>query len=206
MKVFFDVDGVLIHGFHADPEFRLRWDENLKRDFGIDINVLTQVFFRGPFQDVIIGKRDLYDAIKEVSPKIGYDGDPQILVDYWFENDRNLSTQVMQVVEKLSRSDEIELYIATNQEPNRARYLWEEVGFKSHFRKMFYSAALGCVKADPNYFRQINKELGISPEDTVVFFDDTEENVHVAISEGWRAYHFKTADDLHKSPEIAPYL
>ncbi|NDC56614.1 MAG: haloacid dehalogenase, partial [Alphaproteobacteria bacterium] len=34
--IFFDVDGVLIHGYHARPELRQCWDENLPRDFGID--------------------------------------------------------------------------------------------------------------------------------------------------------------------------
>ena len=32
--VLFDVDGVLVHGYHAKPEFRKCWDENLERDFG----------------------------------------------------------------------------------------------------------------------------------------------------------------------------
>ncbi|MDF2983165.1 MAG: hypothetical protein K0Q69_2937, partial [Devosia sp.] len=27
--VLFDVDGVLVHGYHARPEKQIRWDENL---------------------------------------------------------------------------------------------------------------------------------------------------------------------------------
>ena len=34
--VLFDVDGVLVHGYHARPELQLRWDENLLEDLGID--------------------------------------------------------------------------------------------------------------------------------------------------------------------------
>ena len=32
----FDVDGVLVHGYHAKPERTRRWDENLLADLGVD--------------------------------------------------------------------------------------------------------------------------------------------------------------------------
>ena len=36
LKVFFDVDGVLIDGWHNDPKRRKAWDAAIKADLGID--------------------------------------------------------------------------------------------------------------------------------------------------------------------------
>ncbi len=36
------------------------------------------------------------------------------------------------------------------QEHHRAAYLWDELGFKEHFKDIFYSARLGHLKKRPN--------------------------------------------------------
>jgi putative hydrolase of the HAD superfamily len=48
--LFFDVDGVVVHGFHTRPERRRRWDETLFQDLGIAPSAFTDHFIRGPFE------------------------------------------------------------------------------------------------------------------------------------------------------------
>jgi putative hydrolase of the HAD superfamily len=42
--VIFDVDGVLVHGYHARPERTRRWDENLLADLGVDPDRFREEF------------------------------------------------------------------------------------------------------------------------------------------------------------------
>jgi putative hydrolase of the HAD superfamily len=66
IRIFFDVDGVLIGGWHSMPERRKRWDVNLKQDLGIDPAALYEKLF-APSADsspplmhlCVAGKRDL---------------------------------------------------------------------------------------------------------------------------------------------------
>ena len=45
MRIFFDVDGVLIHGWHAKPERRRPWDATLQQDLGVDPLILRDLLF-----------------------------------------------------------------------------------------------------------------------------------------------------------------
>lgn len=206
MKVFFDVDGVLIDGYHANPEIRRRWDENLQKDFGIDPDLMTEIYFNGPFTDVIVGKRSLYDSLRESGPDFGYHDDPEKLICYWFQNDSHINQDLMVYIKALSKFEDIELYIATNQEERRAKYLWDTLDFKRYFKEIFYSGDIGTLKSDPLYFQSINKSIGIEPEDLVLFFDDHQGNVEVSRNQGWRSYLYNSIDDFKSAPELSGHL
>lgn len=45
MKIFFDVDGVLIDGWHADASRRKPWDATIEADLGIDRETFQHLFF-----------------------------------------------------------------------------------------------------------------------------------------------------------------
>ena len=65
--VFFDVDGVLVHGYHARPDLQLRWDENLLADLGIDPEAFKERFIYDVFvKKVLIGKVGLVEAATSV--------------------------------------------------------------------------------------------------------------------------------------------
>jgi FMN phosphatase YigB (HAD superfamily) len=71
--ILFDVDGVLVHGYHARPELRRRWDEHLQRDLHIDPERFQKEFIFGPFvQQVITGQMDLKQALTEHLPSLGH--------------------------------------------------------------------------------------------------------------------------------------
>ena len=102
--LFFDVDGVVVHGFHARPERRRRWDETLSQDLGIEPDRFVEHFIRGPFErEVLLGHRSLLSALEEVLPKIGYDGSPMTLIDYWLRRDSQLNFQLLDLIARLRR-------------------------------------------------------------------------------------------------------
>jgi putative hydrolase of the HAD superfamily len=209
MKIFFDVDGVLIDGWHADAARRKPWDAELEEDLGVDRARFQKLFFRGdpsPMQDCVSGKRDLHQALAEVLPKTGYKGEVEEFIAYWLEKDANINEEVLAIAAELSALPGTELYIATGQEHRRAHHLWQTLGFENHFREMFYSARIGHLKPTLEFFSAINEALGISGNERPVFFDDTPQIVAVAQKAGWDAQLFETAEDIRTHPRVGPLL
>jgi putative hydrolase of the HAD superfamily len=113
---------------------------------------------------------------------------------------------VMNAVKRLARNPDAELYLATGQEHYRAAYLWEELGFKDHFKDIFYSARLGHLKNAVEFYLAINEALGIRPDERPLFFDDREDSVTLARAAGWDACQFDTAADLLNHPRLLSLL
>lgn len=213
MKVFFDVDGVLIDGWHCKPERRRPWDANIERDLGVNRQAFQQAFFGRPagascsvMHACVLGDRDLKDALAAVLPALGYSGTVDAFVAYWFEHDANVNGAVLDVVKRLGQHERVALYIATGQEHHRAAYLWDELGFGAHFQDTFYSARLGCFKGTPVFFEKINAALEISPPERPVFFDDQANVVDLARDAGWDGCVFESIDDLSGHPRLRDLL
>ncbi|MEO0393846.1 MAG: HAD family hydrolase, partial [Pseudomonadota bacterium] len=174
LTILFDVDGVLIHGYHTKPELQHCWDEDLTADFGIDREAFKSQFIFGPFvEQVLIGQRDLADALAECLPRLGYHGPVQDLIDYWMVRDAQVNQPLLEQVKRLAAYPDVRLCVATNQEHVRARYLMEQVGFNRYFADIFYAARLGALKPDPLFFQRV-EALNPVPRDQVIFFDDSQ--------------------------------
>ena len=48
---------------------------------------------------------------------------------------------------------------------------------------------MGVAKPDQAYFRHIEAETGLAPEQ-ILFVDDYEENIEAAAACGWQVHHF----------------
>jgi putative hydrolase of the HAD superfamily len=83
-------------------------------------------------------------------------------------------------------------YLATNQEPIRAAYMSEQLGYRQLFDREFYSCRLGAAKPDAAYFRELLARLDLPPE-AALFLDDNEANVASARAVGLHAEHFLVA-------------
>ena len=81
-------------------------------------------------------------------------------------------------------------YLATNQEPYRARHMTEQLNYRMIFDQLFFSCELGCSKPDPRYFTAVLAAADLTP-DTTLFIDDTEANIRAAESLGIRAELFE---------------
>lgn len=205
----FDVDGVLVHGYHAKPEFQIRWDETIDVDLGIDRQHFSDSFFAKDFStNVIVGKKDLKGALAAWLATTDYRVSPEQIIAYWMSRDSNINNEllfcIIQIRENRSTEDggrPHPAFVATNQEHHRARHLWETCGFKNYFDDMFYSARLGVVKPDTLYFQRVAEQVdfaGVQP----LFFDDRIEVVEEARRHGWEAVEYETIDDFRGHPYI----
>ena len=204
--ILFDVDGVLIHGYHARENLRHFWDENLEHDLGIGRQIFKEKFIHGDFIDkVFTGKLSLYEALEKFLPIAGFWDDPQIVIDYCLKNDSKVNEELIQKIKIIKQSPEVALYIATNQEHNRARYLMEILGFQNHFMDIFHSAKIGFIKPDRKYFEKVHSLLG-TPAVRPIFFDDTPKVVEAANDFGWKAYEFLSVNDLYRDACVKSIL
>jgi putative hydrolase of the HAD superfamily len=79
--------------------------------------------------------------------------------------------------------------LASNQQPHRAKYMSETLGYRDLFDAEFYSCHLGVAKPDGAYFERILSALGLDA-DRVLFLDDHQANVEAAQAVGLHASVF----------------
>lgn len=204
--ILFDVDGVLINGWHFRPEYRVCWNETLEADMGIPEPVFSR-YVMGVFQEeVVSGQVDLHQSLSDHLPAMGYHGSVQDVIDYWLQKDSQINQPLIEIVKSLQESGKARLFIATNQEHNRARYLTENLGLGQYFEDIFYSARLGARKPYPEYFHKVDDILGREPTESVLFFDDTPKVVEAAREHGWDAQEFRTYQDVLDNKTVQAIL
>ena len=135
-----DVDGVIVHPAHSGG-----WAACLETDLGISIGLLQTAFFQPHWQDVSLGRAGLEERLAPVLAKIAPHLRVEVLMDYWFRYDACLNEPLLADL-AVWRSRGVALHLATVQEHQRARYLWEDLGLRDRFDAIHYSAALGCAK------------------------------------------------------------
>lgn len=73
----------------------------------------------------------------------------------------------------------MELHLATVQEYERARHIWEELALRDRFDGMHYAAALGAAKPDARFFAAAQAGSGFRA-DEIFFIDDEQANIDAA--------------------------
>jgi putative hydrolase of the HAD superfamily len=111
-----------------------------------------------------------------------------------FEADFSVDHQVAEAVRMWTAAG-ARLVLVTNQEHRRARYLDHRLGALLPVSGMAYSAALGFTKDHPQFFVAAGELLGIPRHSrSVVFVDDSPDNVEVARRHGWTGIHYGKGD------------
>jgi putative hydrolase of the HAD superfamily len=175
-----DVDGVI--AVHPDPR---GWSANLERDLGLCPKRLHETFFVPHFDDVVHGRVGLHERLSSVLNEIAPHLTSHTLADYWFSQDSHLDHDLLNQLASV-RSCGVELHLATVQEHERARYLWETVRLRERFDAIHYAAALGYAKPATEFFAKIENRTGFAPAE-LFFIDDRAVNVEAARRRGWRA-------------------
>lgn len=204
--VLFDIDGVLVHGWHARPERRNPWDIKLEKDMGVARADFVTHFIHETFLDnVLPGDRPLITELEQRLPALGYDGSPLDFLAYWLERDGNLNQPLLNAIDALRNTADARLYLATNQEHIRAYYLWTTLGLRAYFCDMFYAARLGAAKPDKRFFEAVDARI---PQDNEppLLFDDTSEIVEAANAHGWEAILYDELADFTGHPWVATRL
>lgn len=200
--VLFDVDGVLINGYHAKPEKHVTWNQNLLDDLGVDPDRFNSEFIHDVFvKKVIVGQMSLLEALERTLPRLGYRGPAMAFVGYWLNHDSNLDAAVVDLVRRLGKAPDVRLFLATNQEHMRAQWIWQTLKLGDIFEDMFHSARVGHAKPSRAYFEWVSNTLGPQREPPL-FFDDREDIVRAARAHGWEAVHFTSFADAAEHPWI----
>jgi putative hydrolase of the HAD superfamily len=187
-----DVDGVVVHGRGG------RWDKDLARDLGLDPALLQSRFFAPHWKAIARGETDMMTVLESVWPEFGCAMPVRNFVDYWFARDAEIDAKVLSLVDSF-RAAGGHAALGTVQEHHRARHLWETLDLKSHFDAIHYSAALGALKPDAVFYERLHAKLPATAPGDVIFLDDQPRNVEAASAFGWRAIHFRSADDLREA-------
>lgn len=175
-----DVDGVVIA--HPDPQ---GWSAHIERDLGLSRAVLQSAFFEPHWPDIVLGRAALRERLAPVlaviAPGLGVDR----LIRYWFENDAHLDHGLLAQLAAI-RAGGVKLHLATVQEHERARYIWNDLALNRHFDAMHYAAQLGSAKPDGAFYRAAEERSGFGPHE-IFFIDDKQANVDAAHERGWAA-------------------
>lgn len=204
--VLFDVDGVLIHGYHAKPEKVVPWDKDLLADMGVDPDQFRKEFIFDIFvKKVIVGQMSLLEALDRTLPRLGYRGPAMAFAGYWLMKDSKVNEPLIDVVRKLKARGDVRLYIATNQEHMRAQYLWQTLKFGEVFEDIFHSARVGATKPHKPYYEWVSNRIGLQAEPPL-FFDDSDPVIKAARDHGWEAVQVDDITDVTGHPWIAERL
>lgn len=204
--VLFDVDGVLVHGYHAKPEKQIRWDDALFDDLGVEPGRFRREFIHENFtKHVLVGRMSLLEALDRILPILGCRVGTMQFVEYWLRHDSVLNEPLLAAIRQLKADSEVRLFIATNQDHMRAQWLWLNLGLGELFDDIFHSARVGALKPTRPYFEWVAKRMG--PQSAPpLFFDDREEVVRSARDNGWEAVLYEEPGDVTGHPWIAARL
>lgn len=183
--IMMDVDGVLVCG---RPQDGAHLFTDLERDLGIRLDVLQREFFVPRWPDIVTGRKPLAPELEAVLARIAPDVSAETLIDYWFRNDSRIDPAVLAAMGACRGRGET-VFLATNQDHRRARYLMEEMGLAEHVDGIIYSAQLGYRKPSREFFALATQKAGAAIEN-IVFIDDSEDNVLAARAFGWAAVHW----------------
>jgi len=204
--VLFDVDGVLIHGYHSNPEKVVPWDATLLADMGVDPDAFRKEFIFDIFiKKVIVGQMSLLEALDRTLPRLGYRGPAMAFAGYWLAKDSKVNEPLLEVARQLKARGDVRLYIATNQEHMRAQYLWQTLKFGEVFEDIFHSALIGAMKPNKPYYEWVSNRIGPQSEPPL-FFDDSEPVIKGARDHGWEAVAYNELEDVTGHPWIAERL
>jgi putative hydrolase of the HAD superfamily len=180
-----DVDGVLVRGRPSDGR---TWKTELEIDLGLHPEDLTQEFFAPHWNDIVTGRASLLECLKpaltKIAPHLSYDD----VISYWFSQDSRLDTNLIAAL-ALYRSGGLSIYLATNQEHQRAKYLMDTLGLSQHVDGIYYSAAMGCQKPEAAFFEKVASHSGFAPSE-LLLIDDQSVNISAAKLSGWNAIHW----------------
>jgi putative hydrolase of the HAD superfamily len=184
-----DVDGVLIH-----PRCGPHWSSRLERDLGINPAALHASFFVPCWEKIVTGRASLPDCLAACLPAIAPAVTPSRLMAYWFEQDSRIDHEVLQGIVAL-RALGMPVYLATNQDHARMRYLLDTLALRPCIDGWFHSAALGERKPQQAFFAAIQAHLAV-PAPDLVLVDDSAENVAAARAAGWQAIQWTAGATL----------
>lgn len=187
--VCFDADGVVVN-----PQ--MQFSRHLKEEHGISPE-MTQGFFRGVFNDCLVGKANLEEVLPAFLRDWGWKHSVDEFIHTWLLKDHVIDMRVINMAQRLRRAGMI-CCLTTSQERNRAEYMKARMGFQDMFDHLFFSCEAGCQKPDIAYYRHIEEALALEKK-SILFWDDSRVNVEAARKFGWNAEIYTDFDEFEET-------
>ncbi len=188
----FDIGGVVI-----DVDFgrcMASWAESA----GVDVVEISSRFtFDSAYEEHERGNLAIDGYLDSLRRSLGVDLTDTQLLHGW--NDIYLGCN-QEVVELLRLAeDRFGLYAFTNSNPTHRAVCEARFGSELDvFTRVFSSFRIGHRKPDREAFEHVVAAIGVSPS-SVLFFDDSIENVDGAIGAGLQAVHVATPESVRAS-------
>jgi putative hydrolase of the HAD superfamily len=173
----FDADGVVIN-----PQ--MQFSKHLEKEYSISPEMM-QSFYRGVFNDCLVGKSNLEDVLPAFLMDWGWKDSTREFINTWLITENVVDMRVTNAVQNL-RHNGVICCLTTSQEHNRAEYMKAKMGFEDMFDHLFFSCELGSQKPHHAYFQHIEETLGLG-KNAILFWDDSRKNVESAREFGWSA-------------------
>ena len=164
------------------------WHEGFEGEFGHSIEIFSDMVFNDKWAEVIRGQMGLIEVISDWAGTVGYHGDLRNVIEFWFQNDYNLDDRMLGWLAASKRAN-IRNVIGTNNEPMRAQFIAEDLGFANRMDRIFASGLMGVAKPEEDFFDMVSDELSVEP-DELLLIDDNQENCEAADACGWQVHWF----------------
>jgi len=191
--ILFDADGVVI--------FPWRFARYLEQQHGIT-PAMTRGFFRGVFDECLVGKADLKQVLPPFLVEWGWRKSVDDFVATWLEVENAADERLIEAIQTL-RQTGYQCCLATSQERYRAEYMATAMRFSQVFDQLFFSCHLGCQKPDLLYYQKVTRALGMKNQN-LLLWDDNRMNVEAAREYGWQAEVYTGFEEFYKN--LTDYL
>lgn len=186
--VLFDVDGVLI--LPPRPFSKIYCEK-----YGKDLDKLEPFYKSKEFQNALLGKMDLKDAIKAHQDKWQWDGDLDELINQWLEGENYPNHDLLKVAEEL-RDAGTKVYIVTAQEKYRTAFLRDKV-FVGKYDGFLASCDIGLPKHTTEFWHEVISRVGEDPA-SIIYFDDKSSLVELASSLSINAHVYSSVEGVRQ--------
>ncbi len=188
--ILLDLDGIVIRPRHK------YFSEKFSEEYNILVSEILP-FFKGEYKKAARGEANIREVLPKYLRKWGWKGSLDDFLEYWFRGERTLDVNVLELVRDL-RKKGIKVYLASDNEKERANYVMDTLGLKDDFDGAFFSYELGFSKDKPEFYKEALIGLKLNAKD-VDYWDDDPKNVKVARKLGINANLYGSFEDFKKA-------
>jgi len=186
--ILFDIYGMIIRREE-------RFSQRFSKEFKVPIEKLTP-FFKNDFQLCLTGKADLKEELKKHLAEWGWQKSTEELLQYWFENDKDIDERILNSVKEL-REKGIKCFLNTQNEKYITNYVLENLELKNYFDGTFSSNEIGHIKLEQEFWQAVYEKLGKPNKERVLCWDDDEKNIEAARKFGFSAELYSAFDEYN---------
>jgi len=181
-----DMGGVILKTFDAEPRIKLAQSYNMTRDELEDLVFGSESSKRA--EKGLISEEEHFTYIKN-KLNIADDNFEKFLNDYWAGD--SIDWKIIEFIK--SMRNKIKIGLLSNAWSNTRINVSKHYDFLDNFDVSIFSAEVKLAKPDPKIYDLVLQKLDILPEEAI-FIDDFIENIYGAKNFGITGIHFVDTD------------